>query len=93
MVKISDDTVLVTGASGMVGSRFVELYGGDNFLMPSSREFDITDKEKVRRFLKDKKPTAIVNFAAYTNVGNAEEQRTIEQAVVIGLMCWELKTL
>jgi len=75
MVKRSDRTVLVIGASGMVGSRFVELYGGDNFLMPSSRELDITDKERVRKFLKDKKLAVIVNFADYTNVGKAEEQR------------------
>lgn len=68
--------VLVTGASGLVGSRFVEMYANKyQFLTPDYIELDIINPESVKIYLEKNKPDAIVNFAAYTNVSEAEKQK------------------
>lgn len=68
--------ILVTGASGLVGSRFVELHSRlSELLMPSQEELDITSLESVKNYFKKYPCDAVVNFAAYTNVGEAENQR------------------
>lgn len=64
--------ILITGASGLVGSRFVELSKFKSFITaPSSSELDITELEDLRKFSSD----VIINFAAYTNVSEGESQR------------------
>jgi len=68
-------TVLVIGASGMVGSRFIELCGGENFFCPDRSELDITDEDQVKRFIKEHNPDYIINFAAFTDVNEAEKQK------------------
>ena len=68
--------VLVTGASGLVGSKFIELYSDKfDFITPEYPQFDITNKENVKFLIKKTDPDVVVNFAAYTNVGEAENQR------------------
>ncbi len=68
--------VFVTGASGLVGSRFVDLYSGKYaFSTPDIPEFDLRDTNNVRKHLSKINPEVIVNFAAYTNVTEAEKQR------------------
>lgn len=70
------DKILVTGASGLVGSRFVEMYADKyQFLTPDYIELDITNSESVKSYLAKNKPDTIVNFAAYTNVSEAEKQK------------------
>src|SRR6266404_7029462 len=71
----SGKTILVLGASGLVGSRFVEFFGGANVLTLDSKSLDITDKMDVAYFIERHKPDIIVNFVAYTNVTEAEKQR------------------
>lgn len=68
--------VLVVGASGMVGSRFVELYRSEyELLTPESGELNLLDKAGIKYFIEKEKPNVVVNFAAYTNVSEAENQR------------------
>lgn len=68
--------ILVTGASGLVGSRFVEVSKfRSNIIAPGSSELDITRSESVRGFSKKQAPDIIINFAAYTNVSEGENQR------------------
>lgn len=67
---------LVTGGSGLVGSRFVELTKhGDEIITPTSEELDITDINALRLYFSSHSIRTIVNFAAYTNVGLAEKMR------------------
>lgn len=63
--------IMILGGGGLVGSRFLELYGGD-FVAPSKTELDITNSEQVRKFIERQKPDFVINFAAYTNVSAAE---------------------
>lgn len=74
MVK---EKILITGASGMVGSRFVETYKyPDNLLTPDIDVFDMTNSESVSvYFLSHSEITTVINFAAYTNVSEAQKQK------------------
>jgi len=78
--------ILVTGSEGLVGSRFVEISERKNFLhLPKQIEFDITDKSEVKAIISSFNFSAIVNFAAYTDVGKAEEERGNENG-----LCWQV---
>ena len=78
--------ILVTGSTGLVGSRFVELYPRKNALhFPKSFEFNITKFPQVRDIISNYNFRAIVNFAAFTDVGVAEEQRGNKKG-----SCWQI---
>lgn len=81
--------IFVTGADGMVGSRFVELFGDSyNLLTPKEQELDITDNDQVKRFIEQNDPDVVVNFAAYTNVNQAEKQRGDKND-----LCWRINVV
>ena len=68
--------ILVTGSTGLVGSRFIELLNNKyEFITPSYPEFDLTNKESIEKLFKENTPDIVVHFAAYTNVSEAENQR------------------
>lgn len=64
---------LVFGAGGLVGSRYVELRN-NTIPIKSREELDITDKEAVEARLKNLEGP-VINFAAFTDVKQAEKQR------------------
>lgn len=66
--------VLVTGASGLVGSRFIELAHHYEFSTPEYPDFDLTDEKSVKDTIDKFNPEWIVNFAAFTDVNAAEAQ-------------------
>ena len=68
--------IYVTGSRGMVGSRFLELLPkGYAVVAPEVDRLDITDKVAVDAFFEKEMPDVVVHFAAYTNVGEGENQR------------------
>ena len=69
--------ILVIGASGLVGSRFVELYkNSGQLLTPDEKKLDITDSSSIERFIRGNFDIdVIVNFAAFTDVAGAEKER------------------
>lgn len=68
--------ILVTGASGLVGSKFVEDCSHKyELLVPAYPEFDLTNPTLVMKYLSKNNPKVIVHFAAYTNVSEAEKQK------------------
>lgn len=73
--------ILVTGASGLVGSRFAELSKyRDSLILPDERIMDITKSD-----LDLRNADVVVNFAAYTNVTEGENQRGDKSG-----LCWQL---
>jgi dTDP-4-dehydrorhamnose reductase len=79
-------SVLVTGATGLVGSRFVEIYQKIfNLYLPTEGTLDITNKDKVRSLLRKNQFASVVNFAAFTDVGAAEEQKGDKKG-----SCWQI---
>lgn len=68
--------ILVVGSAGLVGSRFVELTKFKDFLfLPNSTELDITNFENVKDYFSKASPDVVINFAAFTNVSEGENQR------------------
>jgi dTDP-4-dehydrorhamnose reductase len=70
------ERILVTGGAGLVGSRFSD-YLSEHFepIAPDSKELDIRDKESLRKFIKETKPSLAIHFAAFTNVDQAEKEK------------------
>lgn len=79
-------SILVTGASGLVGSRFVELFPQkDNLLTPDEKEFNLLDTSTLEKYTEGKKIDTVVHFAAYTNVSEGEKEKDNKEG-----LCWKL---
>jgi len=66
-------TILVTGVNGQVGFELLRSLQGLGRVVPCDRStLDLSDLERVRDFVRDLKPSLIVNPAAYTAVDKAE---------------------
>ena len=64
--------IAITGAGGQLGSELCRQLGVAAWPLDVP-EFDLTDRESVRRALATVQPTAVVNTAAYTLVDRAEQ--------------------
>ncbi|NMB91495.1 NAD(P)-dependent oxidoreductase [candidate division WWE3 bacterium] len=68
--------VLITGSSGLVGSRYLELsLEVLTILDPTELELNITDKKAVESYIQTYKPNLIIHFAAVTDVKKSETER------------------
>ena len=66
--------ILITGASGFVGSRTVTaLQGTHELITPCHSELDITSEDAVESFISRTQPDAILHLAALSNTGYCEE--------------------
>ncbi len=78
--------VLLIGSSGLVGSRVKELLGKEfQFITPDENELNLLDPKGLSLFIDKHRPDSIINFAAYTNVGEAENQTADKSA-----SCWQI---
>lgn len=67
---------MITGSDGLVGSRFIEISENKTFMhTPTRIEMDITNSSEIKAILKSYDFRAIVHFAAFTDVTEAEKQR------------------
>jgi len=74
--------ILVTGADGLVGSRFIELFPNSiELFTPSFREFDITSPNTTLDFGN---VSTVLHIAAHTDVSQAE---------IDGTDCWRVNYL
>jgi len=79
-------TLWLVGAKGMLGSAFAEqLEGLGESVVKTGAEVDISDRRAVFAVALEKRPTHIINCAAYTRVDDAETHASeAERANVIG---------
>lgn len=71
MIKIG-----VSGSTGLVGSRIIEILGDKFEFIPLwQKEADITNRHQVHQFFKNRKIDFFLHLAAYTNVDKAEEEK------------------
>jgi dTDP-4-dehydrorhamnose reductase len=81
-----NNLILVTGSEGLVGSRFLEISEFKKNLHPPKQvELDITKPAELKAVVSSYNFTAIVNFAAFTDVTAAEKQRGDKNAD-----CWQV---
>lgn len=81
---------LIIGGSGLVGSRFIELVGDERNESPDYKELDILQESSIEDYFSKYKDNfdTVVNFAAYTNVQEAEKEREKEDGP-----CWGLNVV
>ena len=66
--------ILITGASGFVGSRLTKaLQESYTLITPSHSELDVTSAEEVEQFVQASEPDVILYLAAISNTGYCEE--------------------
>lgn len=76
------EKILVTGADGLVGSRFTELSKSKyDLFTPDYKELDLTNQDAVYKYINKINPDWIVNFAAFTDVNQAETQAGDEKGL------------
>jgi len=70
--------IIISGSTGLIGSRILELIGKDfNFIPLLINEVDIVNKESVYNFIKEKDFDIFLHLAAYTNVNGAEIEKEL----------------
>lgn len=66
--------VIVTGANGQLGQEVVKVFKTNWIVVPTdTNNLDITDKQKLNKFIVRKKPELVIHCAAWTNVDAAAE--------------------
>ena len=67
-------TILLTGAKGMLAYDFLNHFSNNFKIIPLDRDNgDITDISSIEKIIEDNEPELLLNFAAYTNVEDAED--------------------
>jgi len=67
--------MLITGATGFLGSRIVNFYNNSyDICRPTHEEIDITNEESVFRIFDDFKPDIVIHCAAVSDVGLCEKE-------------------
>ena len=80
--------ILVTGASGFVGSRFVARWRSEyNILTPTHAELDITDYASVSSYFVQNSPDVVVHLAALSNTGYCEQNESESYRVNVEGAC------
>jgi len=73
--------LLVTGAGGQLGADLLRVARGHDVVGPTRAELDVTDPAAVERVVKEVRPDAVLNAAAYTAVDAAETDEATAAAV------------
>lgn len=67
--------ILITGGNGKLGTALKKVFA--DALTPTHKEFDITDRDSVFKFIKMSRPEKIIHAAALTGVRQCEENKKL----------------
>lgn len=88
------DKILVFGGAGLIGTCFRDLNQGYfEIISPTIEELDITRIDQIKRKVEEINPEIISNFAAFTNVPMAEEEKDDKDGLVYKLNALAVKDL
>lgn len=76
-----NDTIFITGASGMVGAAFTERLKADGFtnlLVPRSNELDLRDQSQVKQFFKKNQISYVFHLAGHVGGIGGSIARPVE---------------
>jgi dTDP-4-dehydrorhamnose reductase len=74
-VVVGEIKTLILGAGGMLGTDLQKTFPEATAL--THHQVDITDRAQVLRVIKELRPKAVINAAAYTNVDGCEDEREL----------------
>jgi dTDP-4-dehydrorhamnose reductase len=77
--------ILVFGGSGLVGSKFISVNKDFIFESPTLDEVDVLDSDQLKQTIGDFGGDVVVNFAAFTSVDGAEEEKDNKDGLVYRL--------
>ena len=89
--------ILIFGGSGLVGSKFIDLFKNifdiNKFVSyeiksPLASEVDILNKDVIAKTIQEFNPDTVINFAAYTQVEEAEAQKGNKEG-----MCYQINAM
>jgi len=67
MLNLKDESIVVTGGAGFLGSHLVEKLkkrGASDIFVPRSSDYDLVEKADIEKLLHDAKPSLIIHLAA-----------------------------
>jgi len=77
--------ILITGGSGLVATRVIDLLSSKyKFIKPDLPDFDLIKIASLKPIINSFHPEAVIHFAAFTNVNEAEKQRGDQSG-----LCWQ----
>ncbi|HLF78355.1 MAG TPA: GDP-L-fucose synthase [Dehalococcoidia bacterium] len=99
MSDLSEARILVTGGNGFLGKRVIaslEALGAEDVVAPTSRQYDLRDRDAVRACLNDHKPDVVVHLAAVVGGIGANRQnpgRFFYENAIMGIELMERSRL
>lgn len=82
--------VLVIGAAGQLGRALAARFASEHDVIAAARsDINVADHRALRAFVLDRRPAAVINCAAYTNVEAAED----EQETALDINAFAVRTL
>lgn len=83
--NINENTILLLGANGQLGSLIQENAPAHITLLAlTSADLDIANREEMKKIISETRPALIINAAAYTQVDKAEEE--IDKAFAVNAL-------
>ena len=76
--------VLVTGGSGLIGSKFPNETSNHTFIKIGSQQFDLTKESECQKMFDNVSPDAVIHLAAKVGGIKSVCKRTSKKLIILG---------
>ena len=82
--------IVITGGTGRFGEVLKKVKTKHNILYPNKKELNITNFNKIKSYLKKKKPNIVVHLAGLSRPMNIHEKNISKSIIlnIIGILYW-----